>query len=172
MWFFDIQLLHLSLYSYLKMIMKVIKFVKSTNYNLMHTKSWRVSGSRTERDQGLWKAQTASTVASALTIEKILWIYPTRSHCFNRKRVVSSKQDIETSFRTLLNLHIWNIWGLSTRKPLSVCLPANVSFITEVIVSLFLCRCLNSLCYMLYWLVEEVAVLFGDNFGRIPVIRY
>jgi len=123
----DIQLLYMSVYSYPIMMTTVINFVKSTNYNLIHTKSWRVSVGQTERDQGLWEAQKASTVVSALTIEKILKLYPTRSHCFNRKRAVSSKQNTETSFRTLLNLHIWNIWGLSNRKPLSVCLSVCLS---------------------------------------------
>ena len=45
---------------------KVINFVKSTHYNLIHFQSWRVSDDQTERDQGMWDAQTASTVASAL----------------------------------------------------------------------------------------------------------
>jgi hypothetical protein len=54
----------------------------------------------------------------------------------------------------------------------SLCLSvSNVSFTTKVIVSLFLYMRLDSLCCMLYRPVGEVAVIFGDDFGRIPVIK-
>jgi len=77
---------------------KVINFVKSTHYNLIHSKSWHFSNGQTERDQGLWESQTASTVVSALTIEQNLGLYPTRAHCFNRKRVVQvNKTQIQVS---------------------------------------------------------------------------
>jgi len=48
------------------MMTKKIKFVKSTRYNLIHIQLWRVSDGQTERVQGTWDAQTASTLASAL----------------------------------------------------------------------------------------------------------
>ena len=70
------------------MMTKVINFVKTTHYDLIHIKPWHVSDGQTERDQGLWEAQTASTVANALMIEQNLRLYPTRAHCFNRKRAV------------------------------------------------------------------------------------
>jgi hypothetical protein len=88
MWFLDIQPLYSSAYSYLKMMTKVINFIKSTQYNLIHINSWHVSDGQTERDQGPWEAQTAKTVAIALTIEQNHRLYSTRAHCFSRKRAV------------------------------------------------------------------------------------
>lgn len=68
--------------------MEIINIVKSSHYNLIHIKSWYVPDRQTERDQGLWETQTASTIARALTVEQNLRLYPTRAHCFNRKLAV------------------------------------------------------------------------------------